>query len=126
MLRLKSITIIKFTSCFILMLISGCNLVMHNVANSNTMNITFYSSPDTVARCLKIGAKINGFITQDADHSPEQRRIYFTKRGLDSSILITLNGDNEKTFLRMQFDNRENLLIDGWNKTIRHCRSTIP
>ncbi len=47
-------------------------------------------------------------------------------KNMNSAISIMVTESLNGTGLRVRFDNRDNILIDGWNKAIRYCRSTIP
>ena len=106
-------------------LIAGCSVFMTNIGNSQTMNVNFVSNSQTTVRCLKTGAKINGFILDDSQLTDEGK-LFLTKQNMNSAISIMVTESLNGTGLRVRFDNRDNILIDGWNKAIRYCRSTIP
>lgn len=123
-LLLKFNTIVKVHILLLISFSTGCSLVMNNFANSQVMNIQFNSRPEITIRCLKTGAKINGFFIDDSKFS-KTNTILLTQTGLNNAIAIAVNEDHSNTHLTVRFDHRDSVLIEGWNKTISFCRRTI-
>ncbi|EMD1678252.1 hypothetical protein RAG00_27355 [Klebsiella variicola subsp. variicola] len=124
MLLFKLKSIMKSGILFLAVTTTGCSLMMNNFANSQTMNIQFNSRPDITIRCLKTGAKINGFFVDDSKLY-KTNTILLTQTGLSNAITIAVNDNHNSTHLTVMFDHRDALLIEGWNKTISFCRRII-
>lgn len=124
MLLLKLNSVVKSSFLFLVLFATGCSLVMNNFANTQTMNIQFHSRPDITIRCLKTGAKTNGFFIDDSKFYKENT-ILLTRVGVENAITIFVKENYGSTHLTVRFDHRDTLLIEGWNKTISFCRRTI-